>query len=72
MTAEQAKVLRGVCDAVIGAVEAAGPLGCPAGTLYAALMTQGATLEQFENLMSGLVGIGKLRKSGNLYFVGAS
>ena len=68
MTIEQAKALRMICDAVIDSVKAAGPLGAPAGTLYAALMTHGASLEQFESLMAGLVKIGKLTKQGHLYF----
>jgi len=68
MTTEQAKALRMICDAVIESVKVAGPLGAPAGTLYAALMTHGATLEQFESLMAGLVKIGKLTKQGHLYF----
>ena len=72
MTAEQAKALKAICDAVIDSVKAAGPLGAPAGTLYAALMTHGASLQQFESLMSGLVSIGKLRKQGHLYFAGAN
>jgi len=58
-----------VCDAVIDSVAAGGKLGTPAGTLYAALMTQGCTLEQFDRLMGGLVDIGKLEKRGDLYFV---
>jgi hypothetical protein len=70
MTTEQAKALRMICDAVIESVKVAGPLGAPAGTLYAALMTHGATLEQFESLMAGLVKIGKLTKQGHLYFAG--
>jgi hypothetical protein len=70
MTIEQAKALRMICDAVVDSVKAAGPLGAPAGTLYAALMTHGATLSQFESLMGGLVRAGKLRKQGDLYFAG--
>jgi len=68
MTNDQAKALRMICDAVIDSVRAAGPLGAPAGTLYAVLMTHGATLDQFERLMAGLVSVGKLTKRGDLYF----
>ena len=72
MTTEQAKALRMICDAVVDSVKAAGPLGAPAGTLYAALMAHGATLDQFERLMAGLVSVGKLTKQGHLYFATAS
>jgi len=68
MTSTQLKALKAICDAVIESVKLAGPLGAPAGTLYAAMMTHGFTLEQFERLMNGLVSAKMLRKSGNLYF----
>jgi len=63
------QALKAIGDGIVDAVRAAGPMGCPGGTLYAALMTQGCTLQQFESIMSGLVRAGKLRKSNNLYFV---
>lgn len=52
-----------ICEAV-----AEMPDGLPAGPLYAALMTTGITLEQFEIIMDTLVSIGKVRKSGHQYF----
>ena len=57
-----------VCDAVIESVALAGKMGAPGGSLYAALMVHGFTLAQFEAIMDALVRIGKLRRSGNLYF----
>ncbi len=57
-----------ICQAVIESVELAGDLGAPAGHLYAALMTVGCSLDQFESIMSALVKAGKLRRSGDLYF----
>ena len=63
------QAIRAVCDAIVCAVIAAGSNGAPAGPIYAALMTQGCTLEQFNALMSGLVRAGKLRQDGDLYFV---
>jgi hypothetical protein len=71
MTAEQIKALRALADAVIEAVRAAGPLGAPRGTLYAALMQCGCTLSQFEQIMSGLCLAGKLVKRGQCYHVAA-
>lgn len=58
-----------ICEAIIESVAVAGPLGAPAGTLYAALMAHGCTLDQFNSIMGALVRIGKLRQQGNLYFV---
>jgi hypothetical protein len=65
----KADALKSICDGIVDSVKAAGPLGCPAGTLYAALMAYGATLEQFEMIMGMLVQLRKLRKQGDLYFV---
>jgi hypothetical protein len=62
------KALLAVADAVVDIVKAGGKLGTPGGTLYAALMTHGCTLEQFEMLMSVLVSSGRLEKRGQLYF----
>jgi hypothetical protein len=64
----QARALALVVEAVVEAVKAAGPNGAPGGTLYAALMSQGCTLSQFESLMGALVRLGKVRREGELYF----
>jgi len=53
---------------LIAVVASSGKLGTPAGTLYAALMTHGCSLEQFEQVMSALVAARKLTKRGDLYF----
>lgn len=66
---QKAEILRTVRSLLVEAVRAGGPQGTPGGTLYAALMTAGATLEQYETIMTGLVRAGKLRKSGELYFI---
>jgi len=68
MTIEQIKALKAVADAIIETVQGAGPMGAPGGHIYAALMAQGCTLHQYEQIMSGLVRAGKLRKSGECYF----
>lgn len=72
MNASANQALKAVCDAVLASVKAAGSLGAPAGTLYAALMAYGCTLEQFESIMGALVRIGMLKKRGHLYFAGDS
>lgn len=57
-----------LCNAVVDAVKEAGPQGAPAGPMYAAFMSVGMSLEQFERMMAALVKSGRLRKSGDLYF----
>ncbi len=67
MTLEQIKSLRRIGDAIVSAVKESGPLGAPGGHMYAALMAHGCTLEQFEQIMSGLVRAGMLVKRGDCY-----
>lgn len=67
LSAGQADALRRIVAAVVDAVREAGPLGAPGGILYAALMTQGCTLSQFESLMAALCRTGKLEKRGECY-----
>jgi hypothetical protein len=69
MNLEQLTALKAVGDAIIETVSLAGPLGAPGGHIYAALMTHGATLEQYDQIMSDLVRAGKLRKRGDCYFL---
>jgi hypothetical protein len=64
-------MLRLLVDVVVDSVREAGPEGAPGGVLYAALMTQGCTYQQFESLVSGLVSVGKLTRRGHCYFAGA-
>ena len=40
--------------------------GAPAGIMYAALMTQGCTLHQFEQITGGLVRAGMLSRDGDM------
>lgn len=53
---------------LLDVVRAAGPQGAPAGPMYAACMSLGMTLSQFERLMDLLVAAGKVRKTNQLYF----
>jgi hypothetical protein len=70
MNPEQKKsALAALLNALVDAVAIGGADGMPGGTLYASLMTQGCTLQNFETLMSVLVDAGRLRKEGHLYFV---
>ena len=67
MTIEQIKALQAIANAIIETVRESGPLGAPSGIMYAALMAQGCSLEQYQQIMSGLVRAGKLRQSGDCY-----
>jgi hypothetical protein len=68
MTPEQVKALRDIADMIVLTVKESGPIGAPGGVLYAALMTHGCTLHQFEQIMGALVRAGKLTKRGHCYF----
>jgi hypothetical protein len=68
MTTQELKAIHFVCDAITDAVRAAGSLGAPGGVIYAALMAHGISLSQYNQFMSALVGAGKLRRSGDLYY----
>lgn len=68
-TDAEAHALRLLVLASLEAIAAAGPAGIPAGLLYAVLMTQGCTLNQFESLMAALVTTGKVRKQGQVYSI---
>ena len=70
MTPQHAKAVILIVQAVRDAVKVAGPMGCPEGTLYAALMAQGCTLQQFESLIRGMVNANILAKRGKLLFLG--
>jgi hypothetical protein len=55
--------------AILKIVEESGPNGAPAGPMYAAMMTVGCTLEQFQGMMGTLVAAGLLRLSHHCYFL---
>lgn len=65
---EQLMTLRRVSMAILGMIREIGRAGVPGGTIYAALMTHGCTMEQYEAIMDGLVGAKLVTKSGQLYF----
>jgi hypothetical protein len=69
MTTTQINTLKLIIDAILETVKEAGSNGAPGGVLYAALMAQGCSLNQFQSLMRGIVSGGKLRQDGDLYFI---
>ncbi len=54
--------------AVLETVQECGPMGSPGGVIYAALMTQGITFDQYEIIMGVLVETKKVTKRGDCYF----
>lgn len=70
MTTENKKnAVSQLIDAVVDSIAVAGKHGAPAGTLYAALMAHGCTLDQFNSLMMLVLATGRVTRSGNLYLV---
>lgn len=68
MTQEKAAlVIRQIADAIVQTAKEAGPMGIPGGHVYAALMTYGLRLDQYEQIMAALVQAGKLRREGECY-----
>ena len=61
MSPQQVAALRQVGAAIIHAAN-----GAPAGIMYAALMAQGCTLHQFEQITGGLVRAGMLTRDGDM------
>ena len=70
MTAAEAiKAYLAIADGVVDSIKEGDPndMGVPGGTIYAALMAQGCTLQQYEQLMGLLVDAGKVTREGQLY-----
>jgi hypothetical protein len=67
LTVQQAKALRAIAVVIQEAIEVAGPMGAPGGHLYAAMMTGGCSLHQFQQIMGGLERAGFVSKDGDCY-----
>jgi len=57
-----------LCAIIVKAVKDMGTMGAPSGPMYAALMSTGMTLDQYQTIMDGLVAAGKLKRRGHVYF----
>ena len=57
-----------LCAIIVEAVKDMGTMGAPSGPMYAALMSTGMTLGQYQTIMDGLVAAGKLKRRGHVYF----
>lgn len=60
-----------IMSSVIEAVKEAGPMGAPAGPMYAGMMGFGISLDNFNAMMGALVSLGRLRHDpdSHLYFI---
>ena len=54
MTQQQLEAIRRIAGAIVETAREAGPLGAPSGVVYAALMTHGCTLDQYNQFIAGL------------------
>lgn len=61
------RALRAVAFAVVAAVNDS-PDGLPSGMIYAGLLTQGCTREQYHQIMAGLESAGLVSRDCELYF----
>lgn len=57
-----------IMTALTAAVKEAGEQGAPSGPMYAAVMTHGVSLEQYQRMMGVLVNAGILRLSNHVYY----
>jgi len=67
-TAQPKNPLTLILDAIVESIAVAGTHGAPGGVLYSALMAQGCTLNQFQQLMTLLIAQKRVTQSGSLYF----
>lgn len=67
MNEQQRNAVRAIARAVVSATIAAEPLGAPGGTIYAALMAQGCTFNQYVSLMGSIERAGLISKHGECY-----
>ena len=54
---------------ILGACASAGSLGAPGGVMYAGLMANGYTLQDFERITGALAGAGLVLKRGECYTI---
>jgi hypothetical protein len=67
-TKEQIKALLAIVKHSIDAIKETGAAGMPCGMLYSALMSQGCTISQYEQLERLICNSGVVRKSSNVLY----
>jgi len=65
---DKVEAMASLCAIIVEAVKDMGTMGAPSGPMYAALMSTGMTLDQYQTIMDGLVAAGKLKRRGHVYF----
>jgi hypothetical protein len=69
LTPKQIEIVRHITKAITDTVFDAEPLGVPGSVIYAALVEQGCNFQQYESIMSRLVGNGLLTRDGDIYHI---
>lgn len=61
-------IMRSLLDAIVEAVNDAGPLGVPAGHIYAILLAYGCPLHAYEQIIVGLVNAKRIDRRGDVLY----
>jgi predicted transcriptional regulator len=69
MNEHQIQAAQRIGLALLESIEESGELGAPAGILYAAMMAQGCSLNQFESLMAPVERRGYVTRSMDCYTI---
>ena len=69
MNQAQIELLQRIGLGVMEAVEAADDFGAPAGPMFAAMQAQGASLNQFQSIMGGLIRKGMLTEVNQCFYI---
>ena len=68
-TPTELKAMLSVIHGVLDAAHAGGTMGAPAGVMYAAMMAQGCTLAQFNQITSATQSAGLIVRAGDLIHI---
>ena len=69
MTRDQAvAALHLIVKAVEDTVNEAGPLGAPAGVMYAAFTARGMSLDTFNQVTAAMVSAGRIARRGDVFY----
>lgn len=65
--AQKVQAARIIAAGIVEACHVAEPIGAPGGHIYAALMSKGCTLAQYERIMDSLTAAAVIEKHGDCY-----
>jgi hypothetical protein len=63
-----AQTMKAILLAILETIREAGPEGCPSGPLYAASMTKGMTLEQYNAIIDALLTLQVITRSNHVLY----